>query len=116
MNRREFLNLLACATASGMAQGGREAFATDPAASLYDFKKTGNVHLLHFTDCHAQLLPVYFREPNVNLGVADALGRPPHLVGNALLNYFKINPAMLPAGYPRDLARNVSAALVEGVW
>ena len=113
MNRREFLNLLACATASGMALDGREAFATDPAASLYDFKKTGNVHLLHFTDCHAQLLPVYFREPNVNLGVADALGRPPHLVGNALLNYFKINPAMLPAGYQRDLARNVSHAFTH---
>ena len=113
MNRREFLNLLACATAGGMALDASESFAVDPAASLYDVKKFGNVHLLHFTDCHAQLLPVYFREPNVNLGVAEAVGRPPHLVGAALLNYFKMNPAMLPAGAQRDLARNLSHAFTH---
>jgi sulfur-oxidizing protein SoxB len=42
---------------------------------------------MHFTDCHAQLLPVYFREPNVNIGIGDALNRPPHLVGHALLEH-----------------------------
>ncbi len=103
MDRREFLNVLACASASGLVLNGNEVFAADPAAGLYDFKAFGNVHVMHFTDCHAQLLPVYFREPNVNLGVAEAVGRPPHLVGTALLNYFKMNPMAAPAGYARDL-------------
>jgi sulfur-oxidizing protein SoxB len=44
--------------------------------------KFGNVSLLHFTESHAQLPPVYFREPSVNLGVGNASGRPPHLVGD----------------------------------
>ena len=50
----------------------------------------GNVHFLHFTDCHAQLLPIYFREPSVNLGVGAAFGQPPHLVGEQLLKHFNI--------------------------
>jgi sulfur-oxidizing protein SoxB len=111
MNRREFLNILAAASAGGLALDGSDALAADPAAGLYDFKSFGNVHLLHFTDCHAQLLPVYFREPDVNLGIGDALGRPPHLVGNALLDYYKLNPAMAPRGAARDLARNTAHAL-----
>jgi len=110
MDRREFLNVLAIAAASGTVLRPGDAAAVDPAASLYDYKNFGNVHFLHFTDCHAQLQPVYFREPNVNLGVAEAVGRPPHLVGEALLNYFKINPRMAGRGYPADLARNVAHA------
>jgi sulfur-oxidizing protein SoxB len=110
MDRREFLNLLAIAAASGTLGRAGSAHAVDPAASLYDVKRFGNVHFLHFTDCHAQLLPIYFREPNVNLGVAEAVGRPPHLVGEALLGYFKMNPRMAKAGYPADLARNVAHA------
>ena len=111
MNRREFLNLIAAASASGLALDGGDALAANPAASLYDFKAFGNVHLLHFTDSHAQLLPVYFREPDVNLGIGDAVGRPPHLVGNALLDYYKLNPSTAPRGYARDLARNTAHAL-----
>jgi sulfur-oxidizing protein SoxB len=45
----------------------------------------GSARILHITDVHGQLKPVYFREPNVNLGVGDAFGRPPHLVGKKLL-------------------------------
>jgi sulfur-oxidizing protein SoxB len=52
----------------------------------------GNVALLHITDCHAQLKPMRFREPSVNLGVGDARGKPPHLVGEALLRHFGIAP------------------------
>jgi S-sulfosulfanyl-L-cysteine sulfohydrolase len=110
MNRREFLNTLAIATASGMSLTAGEVSAADPAAALYDFKAFGNVHFLHFTDCHAQLLPVYFREPDVNLGVAEAIGRPPHLVGAALLNHFKMNPMVAPKGNARDVARHVAHA------
>jgi sulfur-oxidizing protein SoxB len=50
------------------------------------------VHLLHFTDCHAQLLPIYFREPSVNLGIGGAAGKAPHLVGEHLLKAFNIKP------------------------
>src|SRR5207245_8935795 len=58
----------------------------------YDPPRFGNVSLLHFTDCHAQLRPVYFREPSVNVGVGAAANRPPHLVGDRLLRYFGIAP------------------------
>ena len=67
------------------------------AARIYDLPRFGNLHFLHFTDCHAQLLPILFREPNVNLGVADMAGRPPHLVGDALLRHFGIKPGTAEA-------------------
>jgi S-sulfosulfanyl-L-cysteine sulfohydrolase len=66
------------------------ASAAQAADELYDLPPFGNVPLLHVTDVHAQLLPVYFREPSVNLGVGKAAGRPPHLVGEALLGHFGI--------------------------
>ena len=59
---------------------------------LYDLPPFGNVSLLHFTDCHAQLLPVHFREPSVNIGVGEAAGRVPHLVGEHLLRHAGIAP------------------------
>ncbi len=91
MNRREFLHILGMAAACGLplAQLSGRAHAQG-AARIYDLPRFGNVHFLHFTDCHAQLLPILFREPNVNLGVADMAGRPPHLVGEALLRHFGI--------------------------
>ena len=91
MNRREFLHMLAMAQAAGLALNSPAAQAADGAA-LYDIPRFGNVHLLHFTDCHAQLMPIHFREPSVNLGVAQALGKPPHLVGEHLLKAFRIAP------------------------
>jgi sulfur-oxidizing protein SoxB len=72
------------ATAMGAA-GCRSASTGPGAAELYDAPSFGQARLLHFTDCHAQLLPVYYREPNVNLGFGHSRGRPPHLVGHALL-------------------------------
>ena len=70
-----------------MALDAPGALAATPAgaAKLYELPRFGNVHFMHFTDCHAQLLPVHFREPSVNLGVAGAFGKPPHLVGETLL-------------------------------
>ncbi|HEY4371789.1 MAG TPA: thiosulfohydrolase SoxB [Burkholderiales bacterium] len=93
MDRREFLNLLAIAAASGTVLDPRAAGAADAGERLYDVKRFGNVHFLHFTDCHAQLLPVYFREPNVNIGIAEAAGKPPHLVGEALMKFYRANQA-----------------------
>jgi len=81
--------LLALAAAAGASLRPERSIA-QAADELYDVPKFGNVGLLHFTDCHAQLLPVHFREPNVNLGAGDAAGRPPHLVGDALLRQFRI--------------------------
>lgn len=94
IGRREFLQVLAVASAGGMALGQKEVLAGDMAAAqkLYELPAFGNVSFMHFTDCHAQLNPIYFREPSVNLGVSDAIGRPPHLVGENLLKYFKIAP------------------------
>ena len=91
MNRREFLHVMGMAAACGLplAQLSGRARA-EGAARIYDLPRFGNVHFLHFTDCHAQLLPLWFREPNVNLGVAGMSGRPPHLVGDALLRHFGI--------------------------
>ena len=81
--------MLALAAAAGASLRPERSIA-QAADELYDVPKFGNVGLLHFTDCHAQLLPVHFREPNVNLGAGDAAGRPPHLVGDALLRQFRI--------------------------
>ncbi|MDH4401487.1 MAG: thiosulfohydrolase SoxB [Burkholderiaceae bacterium] len=92
MNRREFMQLLAIASAGGLALQSGTASAQAAANAFYDLPKFGNVHLLHFTDCHAQLNPIYFREPNVNLGFGDQLGKAPHLVGEHLLKAFGIAP------------------------
>ena len=93
-SRREFLQVLAVASASGMTIAHEDVLAAKPGAAnrLYDVPKFGNVSFLHFTDCHAQLTPIYFREPSVNLGVGEARGRPPHLVGEHLLKHFGIRP------------------------
>ncbi len=99
LSRRDFLQMLAAASAAGMALDHRDALAAAPGAGerLYDVPTFGNVSFLHFTDCHAQLTPVHFREPSVNLGVADARGKAPHLVGEALLKHFKIRPGTAQA-------------------
>ena len=83
LSRREFMQLLAAASAAGMALDHRDALAASAGAGerLYDVPSFGNVSFLHFTDCHAQLTPVYFREPSMNLGVGGATGKAPHLVG-----------------------------------
>jgi sulfur-oxidizing protein SoxB len=90
MNRREFMQLLAVAAASGFALDGKNALAMANGEALYDLPRFGNVSLLHFTDCHAQLLPIYFREPSVNLGLGNRFGKAPHLVGERLLKQFGI--------------------------
>ncbi len=90
MNRREFMQMLAAASAAGFALNSRELLAAQGGEMLYDLPRFGNVHLLHFTDCHAQLLPIWFREPNVNIGISGALGKVPHLVGEDLLKAYGI--------------------------
>ena len=90
MNRREFLNILAAAGVSGMAPTASFAQAERNAERIYDAPAFGNVSLLHITDCHAQLTPVWFREPNVNLGIGTMMGKAPHIVGQNFLKHFGI--------------------------
>lgn len=89
--RREFIKLLGMAGAAGMLPASVFAALRQP-SDLYEVPRFGNVTLLHITDTHAQLNPVYFREPNVNLGIGAALGKPPHVVGDAFLKHFGIAP------------------------
>ena len=58
--------------------------------NLLDFKNFGNVSIMHITDIHGQLKPLYFREPDINLGVGNVLGKPPHITGKEFLKYFNI--------------------------
>ena len=92
MNRREFLEMLAVASGS-LTLGACAGSKKTPESQLYESAPFGNARLLHVTDTHAQLNPIYFREPNVNLGIGNAFGKAPHLVGDALLD-----AANLPAG------------------
>ncbi|HEX7055379.1 MAG TPA: thiosulfohydrolase SoxB, partial [Burkholderiales bacterium] len=89
MQRREFLRLLAAAAAAG-ASLRPDAAERQAADELYEVPPFGNVSLLHLTDTHAQLQPVWFREPSVNIGVGAAAGKPPHLVGSDFLKLFQL--------------------------
>lgn len=92
ISRREFLQLLALASAAGLTLPGvaKSKSMLKAPNTMYDMPTFGNVSLMHFTDCHAQLLPVYFREPNVNIGLGAMQGRPPHLVGAHHLKYYGV--------------------------
>ncbi len=89
IRRRDILKLTAAAAFGG---GWSSASRAVEGASLYDFEPFGNARILHLTDTHAQLKPVYFREPSVNLGIGAMAGKPPHLVGRAFLDRFGIRP------------------------
>jgi len=89
IRRRDFLKVAgAAALADVMPRVARSA----DSAGVYDLERFGNARILHMTDTHAQLLPVYFREPSVNLGIGAMQGRPPHFVGRAFLDRFAIKP------------------------
>ena len=92
LSRRDFLQALAIASAGGMSLQSNFVSAQSTAQKFYDLPKFGNVHFLHFTDCHAQLLPIYFREPNVNIGIGSQEGKTPHLVGEYFLKANGIAP------------------------
>ncbi|WP_018866238.1 MULTISPECIES: thiosulfohydrolase SoxB [unclassified Thioalkalivibrio] len=95
LTRREFLEAMVAASAAGFsmnAWAGEKGSWRPADADMYDLPKFGNVSLLHYTDCHAQLKPVYFREPDVNIGVGDMQGKPPVMAGKELLEYFDIKP------------------------
>jgi sulfur-oxidizing protein SoxB len=92
LSRRDFLQTLALASASGLTLDNSASASQRLANDFYDLKPFGNVHLLHFTDSHAQLLPTYYREPSINLGYNEQFGQVPHLVGESLLKHFGFAP------------------------
>ena len=93
LSKRDFLQVMASASAAGMALGRyADADAATAELGLYDVPTFGNVSLLHMTDCHAQLKPIYFREPSVNLGLGSMRGQLPHLVGEHLLKAAGVRP------------------------
>ncbi|MES9895301.1 MAG: thiosulfohydrolase SoxB [Candidatus Thiodiazotropha endolucinida] len=96
ISRREFLRLMGLAGAAGMMPSSVFAAKKLP-ADLYEVPKFGNLSLLHITDTHAQLNPIYFREPNVNLGIGYAFNKAPHLVGKRLLDHFGVAPGSIEA-------------------
>jgi len=105
LSKREFLQVLGAASAAGLNLGHHaEADAATAQRGLYDLPRFGNVSLLHMTDCHAQLLPVHFREPSVNLGVGAMRGKLPHLVGDALLKATGLRPGSAQAFATTPLA------------
>jgi S-sulfosulfanyl-L-cysteine sulfohydrolase len=94
LSKREFLQVMTAAGVAGMALGRHsQADAATAADQLYEVPRFGQVSLLHMTDCHAQLLPLHFREPSINLGIGSMRGQLPHLVGEQLLK-----AAGVPAG------------------
>jgi sulfur-oxidizing protein SoxB len=97
LSKRDFLQVLTAASAAGMGLARYEdADAATAEQGLYDLPPLGAgagfVSFLHMTDCHAQLRPIHFREPSVNLGLAGMQGQLPHLVGEHLLKKAGIRP------------------------
>lgn len=97
ITRREFLQAAAAAGALTAGSGftGWSRLAAQQAlteSQILDFKPFGNVTLVHLTDIHAQMMPVYFREPSGNIGVGDAAGKPPHITGADFLKYYNVTP------------------------
>jgi S-sulfosulfanyl-L-cysteine sulfohydrolase len=98
LSKREFVQMLGAASVAGMALGRHaEADAATAQQGLYDIAPFGNVSFLHMTDCHAQLKPIHFREPSVNLGIGSMQGQLPHLVGEALLKAAGLRPGSAQA-------------------
>jgi sulfur-oxidizing protein SoxB len=93
LSKREFLQVLGAASAAGMGLARwADADAATAQRGLYDVPRFGNVSFLHMTDCHAQLRPIRFREPSLNIGVGPLRGKAPHLVGEALLKAAGLKP------------------------
>ena len=97
LSKREFLQMLTAGSVAGMGLARwAHADAASAEQALYDLPPmgtgAGHVSLLHMTDCHAQLKPIYFREPSVNLGLGSMQGQLPHLVGEHLLKAAGVKP------------------------
>jgi len=101
LDRREFLQVAAATAVLTGAPGALSRAAAQQAITqdeLLKFDPVGQVTLLNFTDCHAQLVPLWFREPSINLGVGEVHGLVPHITGKDFLEKFGI-AAKSPEAY-----------------
>ena len=116
ISRREFMQVVA---AAGAIYGAGAPWAAISAQqkitqdSLLAFEPFGNVTIAHLTDIHAQLKPVWFREPSINLGVGEAEGKPPHITGEDFLDHYGIKPGT-PEAYALSSQAFVSLARQYG--
>jgi sulfur-oxidizing protein SoxB len=95
LTRRDFTTVAAATAAVsglGAAFGRVAAQGRIGLEHLLRFEAKGQLTLLHMTDCHAQLRPLYFREPSINIGVGEMDGQPPHLTGSEMLDAYGIAP------------------------
>jgi S-sulfosulfanyl-L-cysteine sulfohydrolase len=95
LTRRDLIKLLAVAAGAGLSP--RQLEAADGPARLLAFEPLGNVTLLHLTDSHATLRPMFYREPDTLLGVGSERGRPPFLTGAELLRAYHFAPGSVEA-------------------
>lgn len=115
-SRREFLQMAAvsasyfAATPNFARAAAQQRLTQD---DLLKFESKGQVTLLHLTDIHGQLKPIYFRPPSENYGVGDFEGIPPHLVGETFLNHFSI-PAGSAFAYAHTMVDYLSLAKSYG--
>ena len=114
-SRREFLQLAAITSAligskSFSSIAANQSLTTD---QLLDFDSKGQISILHITDLHGQLKPVYFRPPSENYGIGSYEGIPPHLVGQKFLNHFGIKPNT-PLAYAHTMLDYVPLAREYG--
>ena len=115
-SRREFLQMAAvsasyfAATPNFARAAAQQRLTQD---DLLKFESKGQVTLLHLTDIHGQLKPIYFRPPSENYGVGDFEGVPPHLVGETFLNHFSI-PAGSAFAYAHTMVDYLSLAKSYG--
>ncbi len=96
VTRRDLLTLAVIAAGSGLLPRETLAQATSP-ERLLEFQSLGNVTLLHMTDSHATLPPVYYREPDTILPVGDEIGNPPFITGEAALKFYGFAKGSLDA-------------------
>ncbi len=116
--RRDFLTAsVALAGILGPGMNGRwsrvaaqQALTEEDLLAASDY---GNVTLLHVTDIHAQVKPLYYREPSVNLGVAERAGQPPHVTGADFLKMFNLKPGS-PEAYALTSVDYVALAKAYG--
>ncbi len=117
-SRREFLMAATATSAllgSGMAGSWSRLMAQQTLTEdlLLGMQAKGKLTLVHITDIHAQLKPLYFREPSINLGIGDVTGKPPHVTGADFLKLYNIQPGS-PDAYALTSEDFVSLAATYG--